>query len=135
LAENREQISAVAISTWSPVEIRNPFLWLGVDSDPLFEPSTREDQKANEVPEVTNRNSQLLEELEVYPKFPTHRDYIIKGTFLSNLGTFGLDCTFRRLTAGIIIPLKEGAKEIFVPPFGVSHDDHKVMNKQLNCWT
>ena len=135
LAENREQISAVAISTWSPVEIRNPFLWLGVDSDPLFEPSTREDQKANEVPEVTNRNSQLLEELEVYPKFPTHRDYIIKGTFLSNLGTFGLDCTFRRLTARIIIPLKEGTKEIFVPPFGVSHDDHKVMNKQLSRWT
>ena len=131
LTEGRVQIFALCSSIWSPVEIRNPFLWLGVDSDPLFKPPAKEDLRTDEVSEVTNRNSQPLEELEVYPKFPPHRDYIIEGTFLSNLGTFRLNCTFGHLTTKIIILLKEGAKEVFVPPFGVSHVNYEVMDKQV----
>ena len=134
LAENGEQISAVAISTWSPVEIQNPFLWLGVDSGPLSEPPAKEDLEADEVSEATNRNSQPLEELEVCPKFPPHRNNTIKGTSIRNLGTFRLDYTSGHLTTRIIILLKEGAKEIFGPPFGVFHVDHEVMDEQPSHW-
>ena len=71
-AEDREQIFALANLTWSLVEIRNPLLWLGVNSDPLCKPPIKEDLRANEVFEVTNKNSQSLEELDIYPELPSH---------------------------------------------------------------
>jgi hypothetical protein len=134
LTEGRVQIFALCSSIWSPVEIRNPFLWLGVDSDPLSEPPAKEDLKTDKVSKVTNRNSQSPEELDVYPEFLPHRECAIEGAFIGNLGTFRLNSTFGHLTTRLIIPLKEGAKGIFVPPFGISHVNHKVMDKQLSYW-
>ena len=128
LTEGRVQIFALCSSIWSPVEIQNPFLWLGVDSDPLSEPPTKEDLKTNKVSKVTNRNSQSPEKLEVYPEFPPHRECAIEGAFIGNLGTFRLNSTFGHLTTRLIILLEEGAKGIFVPPFGVFHVNRKVMD-------
>jgi hypothetical protein len=41
LTEDREQIFALGSSTWSPVEIQDPLLWLGVNLGPLSKPPAK----------------------------------------------------------------------------------------------
>ena len=134
MAEHMELIFALASLTWGLVEVRNPPLWLGVDSDPLSEPPAKEDLKTNEVSEATSKNSRLLEELDVYPELPPHQENAIEDFFIRNQGTFGLNTTFGHLATKILIPLKGGIKETFVPPFEVSHVNYEVMDKQMSYW-
>ena len=72
LTENMELIFVLASLTWGLVEVRNPPLWLGVDSGPLSEPPAKEGLKANEVSGAASKNSQSLEGFDICPELPPH---------------------------------------------------------------
>lgn len=104
------------------------------EEDALAEPPIEGGPKTAEGPEDTIPSSRLLEELDINPEISADKKRRLQEVIARNELAFGLDDRLGHLDAKVQIPLKPGAKEISLPPFGTSPANREVIDKQMDKW-
>jgi hypothetical protein len=90
--------------------------------------------KAAELPPETVESSELLSQIDFSKDLSLEQSERFKRVIQENSDAFGLDGRLGHYPAKVEVPLREGAKEISMPPFFTSPVNREVMDKQMDSW-
>lgn len=106
-----------------------------VEEDPLAEEPLTGGPKSHEVPPDMIEASKLLDVVDISPELTKEQHERLTKVILQNQMAFGLDNRLGHYAGEMEINLRPGAKEVSLPPFGLSSPvKREAMDKQMDVW-
>lgn len=131
---SEEQLSQLAVQAFSIKTLIETFDRKPAHTELLGENELVGGPKSAEIPSNDVTLSGLFDEIDISQGLRPSQVKGLRGIILKNQEVFGLDGRLGHYPAKVEIPLKEGAKEISLPPFFTSPKSREIINKQMDKW-
>ena len=90
--------------------------------------------KIAEIPPLDTPKEDLLEAVDISKELNPDQVKNLTKVLLLNEQAFGLDGRLGHYLAKVEIPLRDGSKEISLPPFSGSPASHQIIDEQMDKW-